>query len=123
IASLKQRSPEDYESRIQKSLTIVRELRSMVDNLLTLARADAGQLVVKESQLDVSHFVESCWANFQDAADDRGLTTSLDLHPITVRTAPDKRRIILHILMDNAVSYCDPGGDISLSLTRSENSV
>ena len=123
IASLKLRRPEDYESRIQKSLSIVRELRSMVDNLLMLARADAGQLVVNETDVNLAHFVESCWSHFQDAADDRGLTTALELEPVLARTDTDKLRIILHNLMDNAVAYCDPGGQISLSLGRRDDAV
>jgi len=121
IASLKQRTAPDYESRIHKSLNIVREMRSMVDNLLTLARAEAGQLAVNQSALDLAAFIESCWANFQDAADDRCLTTGLDLQPLHVRTDPDKLRIVLHNLMDNAIAYCDPAGHIAITLRQSNN--
>jgi signal transduction histidine kinase len=123
VASLKPRAPQDYESRIRKSLGIVREMRSMVDNLLTLARAEAGQLAVNESEVNVSHFVESCWAHFQDAADDRGLTTSLDLKPLSVVTDPDKLRIVLHNLMDNAVTYCDAPGQVLMAVRRAEGAV
>lgn len=116
VAALKPRTTADYQARIDKSLSIVRDMRSMVENLLTLARAESGRLPVTRSEVVLDSFVENCWSHFAARAAARGLSAVLEVGPsVSVHTDPDKLRIVLHNLMDNAVSYCDPGGTISVA--------
>ena len=54
VSTLKPRTAADYEARINKSIGIVHDMRSMVNNLLTLARADAGQLALNRTDITCS---------------------------------------------------------------------
>ena len=97
-------------------------LQKIADNLLLLARFDAGKNPVQLAPLDFTALVA-------DAVEDAGLLAapshlkiSTDIAP-GVRVAGDAvllRRLLLN-LVDNAVRYNRPGGDVRLAL-RAENS-
>jgi signal transduction histidine kinase len=123
VSALKQRASADYEARINKSLSIVRDMRWMVENLLTLARADAGQLAVNRSEIEIGSLIEDCWSQFALRAEARGLKTSLRIEAMSLVSDRDQLRIVLHNLMDNAVSYCTPGGEIAITARQDHGSV
>jgi signal transduction histidine kinase len=115
VAASRQRAPADYEARIGKSLMIVRDMRSMVENLLTLARADAGQLAVNRCAIELESLVEECWNRFAQDAESRHLKASIEIGQIRLESDRDKLRIVLQNLMDNAVCYCPEGGQIGIA--------
>lgn len=91
----------------------------LVDQLVALSRMDEeGQQPVVCS-LAVSDIVEDVVSEFLPLAESEGLTLSSDIEQGLVCNGDETliRRLIA-ILLDNAVKYCDEGGDISVSLKR-----
>jgi len=123
VCSMRPRTTGEYEVRVGKALKIARTMHAMVDNLLTLARADAGQLPVTKSKVELRPLVDECWAHFEPRAQARGLAVRIDTAESCVDADSDKLRMVLHNLMDNAVSYCDPGGQIEISSKQSDGTV
>jgi two-component system sensor histidine kinase QseC len=121
LALSRDRTPEDYRSAMRDCLAINLQMQRMVENLLHLARADAGQLDVRRECVDVSELVQECWAPLRGKAKARGLRVEWDLLANgSVSTDREKLRLVVQNILDNAVSYVDESGRVSVS-TAAEN--
>jgi signal transduction histidine kinase len=92
-------------------------MEAMVQSLLLLARTDAGQVPIERRSVDLGQIVTESWALFQSRADRRGVTVALESpsHCLAA-TDPEKLRIVLSNLLDNAVSYIDEGGRLRIGV-------
>jgi len=88
----------------------------LVSDLLSLARADAGQRLQKRAvELD-RLLLEACRQAKLLAKDTRLVIGEID--EVTVQGDPDRLKQLLLVLVDNAIRYTPPGGQISLSLRK-----
>jgi two-component system sensor histidine kinase QseC len=111
------REPAAYESAMDDCLNITSQMEAMVQSLLLLARSDAGQIAIERRPVDLATVVSQSWHLFKHRANERGLKVSIDTPtPCPVSTDPDKLLIVLHNLLDNAVSYTNEGGDIRIAV-------
>lgn len=107
-------SPEyDEASRQQFSssiLTMSRQMRSLVEGLLELARVDNGAVKTAFSQWSMSDLVSDAVLPFEPLYFERGLTLDCQAEPgIWVRASQSHLRQVLEILLDNAMKYSVPG--------------
>jgi signal transduction histidine kinase len=118
VCRTRSRSENDYEATIDKAIDQLTRLHSLMENLLLLARADAGQIKVNRTTLDLVALVEEAWLPLDPRAQEKRLQVSMHI--------PDKcgvlcdahvLRIVLTNLLDNAVSYADAGGSVSIRLS------
>jgi two-component system heavy metal sensor histidine kinase CusS len=116
VCRSRSRDESAYIAAIDKCRNVARQMQAMVETLLILARADAGQLSLTLKTTDFADFLEDCWALFLPRAQARGLNLQWQVPAsIFVETDPEKLRIILHNIFDNAVSYADNGGTIRVA--------
>jgi len=116
------RSPEEY----RESLAILRaeahRLKHIVEDLFTLARADAGQhpLVLGDFYLD--ELVSECARNMRTLASAKKITLRCDAHKEMLIRAdePLLRRMILN-LIDNAVKYTPTNGEINILCAQQDS--
>lgn len=86
----------------------------MVNELLTLARADAGQQPVRRP-VDLDRVVVDVVRQARSLAD--GVTLALDaVEPVVVQGDVDRLRQLLLILVENALRYTPAGGRVGVSL-------
>jgi signal transduction histidine kinase len=115
----KDRDPAELREALDVVRGEGRRLGRLVDDLLLLARADAGELPVRRARL----FLEELLQDSARAA--RGLATSRGVTLVAppMAEAPFEgdehllRRLVM-ILLDNAIKYTAPGGEVRLSLDR-----
>ncbi|MBU0718072.1 MAG: HAMP domain-containing protein [Planctomycetes bacterium] len=121
VSLLKERAAERYREAMDKSLAICLQMQRMVENLLELARADASQLEVENESLDLVTLLRECWTAFAGRATERRLEVTLQL-PESCPLATDRTKacLILNNIFDNAVTYANTGGKITIAL-HSEN--
>jgi two-component system, OmpR family, heavy metal sensor histidine kinase CusS len=106
-----------YETAIDECRLITDRMEAMVQSLLLLARTEAGQVRIKPTEIDLAQMVSDCWRLYQGRADSRGVNVDLDVtQPCPARADPEKLRIVVQNLMDNAVSYVNQGGRIQISV-------
>lgn len=118
VANLVDRSPADYKTAIAEALAIVQQLTSLAQNLLALARAEAGQLTVTTSDIQLRAFVDQCWAPHAERATTRDLTFRNTIPADrSVRTDPDHLRIVVGNLLANAAEYTEAAGWIEVTST------
>lgn len=116
VCRTRPRDEPAYIAAIDKCRDIARQMQAMVETLLTLTRADAGQLTLAVKSVDFTELLEGCWALFLPRAQAQGLAVQWRVPgSITIQTDPEKLRIILHNLFDNAVSYADRGGALHVT--------
>ncbi len=104
---------------LQPALEQNRMLTRLVDDLRTLALADAGQLTLERAPIDLSGLVEGIVERFQPKA--KGLDVQLVLEPPQVHLPLldlDAIRVeqILSNLLSNGLRYTAPGGTIHIAM-------
>lgn len=110
----------DQRSQFASSiLTMSRQMRSLVEDLLELARADSGQSRENISQLDYSKLVSDCVLPFEPVYYEKGLALDTQVEPgISLEGRQQQLRQLTDILLDNAGKYSLPGGPVTLRLSR-----
>jgi len=124
VALDRERSPHEY----RESLAVVhdesRRLSRLVDDLLNLARADAGHVLLKEGELYFNDLVAECCRSVQ------ALATASNIDIVCSACADVQyrgdeallRRMLLNLL-DNAIRYTPHGGKIAVVLERTGASI
>jgi two-component system sensor histidine kinase QseC len=114
------RDEAGYVAAIDKARDVALRMQSMVESLLILARADAGQLVLKHQSIDAADLLDESWAMFAPRAEERCLKLEWKVpSSLQLRTDPEKLRIIFQNLFDNACSYANANGAIRVAVQLS----
>ena len=124
VCASRRRDPDAYHDVVSKCLKVTQGMHAMVNNLLTLARADSNALSVQTEPTDVASFLDECWLPFADRATQRGLRVEWTV----AAAAPmlldrEKVRLILTNLFENALSYSNDGGWMCIASEISETSL
>jgi signal transduction histidine kinase len=100
-------------------------LTAIVDQLLNVARLDAGDLEVELSPTDVRGVVTEVVESVQAGARVNGHRFVLELpdEPLAASVDRDKLRQILDALLDNAVKYSPGGGTVTVAARRRADAV
>lgn len=111
--------PADAE-HLEPILSKAHLLRHLVEDLRTLALADADELALHPSKMDIGHLVQRTVQGFEASAKDKGVELHSDipqgLHPVTADAS--RMEQVLGILLDNAVRHTPSGGSISVALRQ-----
>ena len=91
-------------------------LARLVDELLVLARADAGGESAGTTLVQLDDVVMEAFEELRDGAEGRLHLTSLD--GAAVRGARDRLKQIVLVLVDNALRYSAPQGRVDIALAR-----
>jgi PAS domain S-box-containing protein len=97
-------------------------LTSIVDQLLNVARLDAGDLQVEPELIDVGSVVSEVVGTVETA---NGHEFQLDLpdEPLAAEADRDKVRQVFSILVENALKYSPSGGRVTVGARRKEDTV
>ncbi len=94
-------------------------MKQLVEELLFLARSDAGRLAAEKTTVDLSFLVESCALTFEPVAFDQGKQIETDVEPDLILDGEEQKlKQLTEILLDNACKYSEPGSTIRVSLNR-----
>lgn len=115
---------EEESIRVTNIVREVRRMTKLVADLLTLARSDANQSELKLGLVNLSELIETIAGQFIPLAEMEGLT----LQAVTgdrLELAADRERLhqLLVILLDNAIKYTPPPGEIIITGNKQGNSL
>jgi two-component system cell cycle sensor histidine kinase/response regulator CckA len=101
----------EYQEIILKN---VRQLQSMIDDLLEVTRLQTGKLTIELENVSVSNAVSDSFNTLQETARGKGVTLSSDLPPGLPSAHADQTRVrqILIILLDNAIKFSPPNSAV-----------
>ena len=101
-----------------------RQMKSLVEQMLTLARADNMSASPVFSQVSLSDTAEDCVLAFEPVAYEAGKSLVYDIAPeVLVQGDADRLRQLVSILLDNAIKYGADGGTITLSVEKLDRQV
>ncbi len=91
-------------------------MSALVSRLTALSRLDEDNVPLSVSEFSFSDVCCDTVSEFMPLIEGKGLTMTTALRPdLTLRGDEGAIRQLVTILLDNAVKYCDPGGEISLT--------
>lgn len=113
----------ERESRWRDNiLSESRQMKTLVEEMLTLSRTEDAQRKPTAADVDLSDLAEDCALAFEPVAFEAGKPLSWDVTPaLTVSGDGEKLRRLLSILLDNAAKYGAAGEGIVLSLRAERN--
>ncbi|MFW6206736.1 MAG: sensor histidine kinase, partial [Gemmatimonadota bacterium] len=115
VALRRDRSPEEYREVLASTLEEVRRLSRTTEELLTLARSDAGVIRARRRPTDARSLVERIVGQLRSRARAKDIELQLeqDLLP-RIEADPDLLEQTLRNLVDNAVKYTPKGGRVTV---------
>ncbi len=124
IALARPRDPDQYREAFAEVLNQTVRMSALVDNLLVLARSDAGVEPPDLARIDVRDAASAALHDVEGDATRRHLllTRHLAESPVIVRGSAESLRRLIVILLDNAVRYTPEGGHVDLRVGRVESS-
>ena len=98
-----------------------RQMKSLVEQMLTLARADNAAQTAVMSETNLSDTVQDCALAFESVAFEAGKPLTYEIQENVILTGDrDRLRQLISILLDNAIKYGQSGSPITLSLQKTE---
>ena len=99
-------------------LSVTYQMRTLVENMLEMARVDNGTVKMMFSDLDFSQLVNDAVLSFQLLYEDQGM----GLHscvPEGINLLGSEQHLyqVMDILLDNALKYSTPGSTVRVTLT------
>lgn len=100
--------------QVEAIATETDHMARLVSDLLTLARADEGQLEVAKERVDLAEVVAELVRDIQPLAQSRGVALEAEAGPAPVEADRARLRQLVMILVDNAVKYTPAGGSVKV---------
>ncbi len=112
-------SPKQAET-VEVILDNTRHLVRLLNDLLDLARSDAGRLTIRPEQTGATGLIEDAVRTMRAQLDARGQKLALEIEPDLPQIEADRDRIrqVLVNLLTNANEYCPEGANIGVKARR-----
>lgn len=119
--------PERDEGEYREALAAIAEqsarLARLVDDMLVLARADAGGYPMQIARVDLGSLVRSGIRDLMSRADDKEIRINVAGEDAAVRGDPTLLRRLFENLLSNAIAYTAREGAVDVSVARDNGHV
>jgi two-component system OmpR family sensor kinase len=118
-------TPSEILQSLDETLAQINQMTEMVENLLTLARADEGRAPLAVEECDLREVVADVAETAGILGEEAGVTAVHTMPDTPVRLAVDRHRIreMLLNIVTNAIKYTPRGGSLALALEEHEDAV
>jgi signal transduction histidine kinase len=123
LALARPRSEEEYRQAMEACLRAARRMRNLVDGLLTLARMDAGNLVVQPEPIDLGALVEEIASLLGPLAARTNVQVQVSAVPAPFRGDANQLGQVVANLLTNAIHYNRAGGAVTATVTTGPHEV
>jgi two-component system OmpR family sensor kinase len=119
------KSAQEYQQTLARIVGGVKQLTGVINDLLLIARAEADQLVIRLDWLDLPALLADVAEQAATLARVHGARLHVDAPrgELEVQADAERLRQAVMILLDNAIRYSRPGGDVRLVLERTADQV
>jgi heavy metal sensor kinase len=118
------RTPAEYENALRDLEQEVDRLIRLSTDLLFLARLDQRRLPWQPQALDLSDLLSAVVEQMRPLAEDKGLVLTEEVPPaLSILGDPDHLIRLFVNLLDNAIKYTPPGGQVVLRAGKERTGV
>jgi heavy metal sensor kinase len=119
LALQKERPSTDYRQSLEIISQESRQMSSLIDQLLTLARADAGKEQWNFTEVNLGKLISNLSTDVEVLCQEKGLSFQLGQpQDLVVKGDEARLRELFMNLLDNAIRYTPAPGTVSISLRR-----
>ncbi len=113
---------EDAERELQTAIRSSRSVLELVNQILELARLEAGQLTLNATNLDLGPLLRDVGQDFSALAERRGIRFEIHVpdEPLPVRGDAAQLRRVAANLLANAFKFTERGGRVGLHAARTD---
>ena len=116
VALRRARAPEEYVALLCSNLDEVQRLSRMAERLLFLTQSDAGQLPLHPEKVQLDELCRRVVDKLGSLARERGIQLNASCAaPVAVSGDEELLEQLLVVLVENALKYTPPGGQVELS--------
>jgi len=121
LALQKGRSSSNYRQSLEIVSRETRQMSSLIDQLLTLARADAGKEQWNFAEVDLGKLITDLSIDAEVLCQEKGLSFQLgQMQDLVVKGDEARLRELFMNILDNAIRYTPAPGTVAISLRREE---
>jgi len=119
LALQKERPPSDYRQSLEIVSRETRQMSSLIGQLLTLARADAGKEQWNFAEVELGKLITNLSTDAEILCQEKGLSFQLgQTQDLVVKGDEARLRELFMNLLDNAIRYTPSPGTVSVSFCR-----
>lgn len=119
LALQKDRNARDYRKSLEMVSQEASHMAKIIDQLLTLARADAGKEQFSFDEVDLSELLGDLSSDVTVLCQDKGVEFRLNhIDGLVVRGDRPRLRQLFFNILNNAIRYTPGGGTITVSLRK-----
>jgi heavy metal sensor kinase len=126
VALRRNREGEEYRRVLASSLEEIARLTKLTDDLLTLARSDAGEVMLEMGTVRIDRLAREVCDFLAPLADSAGVALDYQVpdSPILIEGDASRVKQLIVNLLDNAIKYTPAGGEVRLELkVENDNAV
>jgi Signal transduction histidine kinase len=121
VALQRSRDEEGYRSALRSVEEESRRLGGLVDHLLVLARADAGERHPQKQRVFLDDIAADCLSAGRVMSQRKGVELVVDgFEETPIDADPALIRELILILLDNAIKFTAPGGKITMRIAMAD---
>lgn len=111
-------TPEKSRTYFERIQTSGERLLAMVNDLLDLAKLEAGRMTVQFTQFDIRKLVQDTMAEFEGLAEKKQIELTFEVQTTQSQVQADAFRMaqVLRNLLSNAIKFSPVGGQIAVRL-------
>lgn len=124
LALRRKRPADDYRDALAIVVDEAKNMNRLIDQLLTLARADASQDTLDLELVDLAEIAWETIATMMPLAEEKDVTlTTGSMASVVVNGDRARLKRLLVNLIDNAIRYTQSGGTVTVSVKQNSDSV
>ncbi len=121
LALRRERSPEEYRRVIESALEEAERLTALAEDLLTLARSDAGEIEPRLRQVDLGAPVAKTVERLSPKAERKKIRVTVRRpERLSVLCDPELIERLVWNLVDNAIKFTTPGGRVEVTVSSAD---
>ena len=120
VALSRERDSATSRQVMSECLQICTQTQRLIDNLLAMARLEAGKDSIKSERTEVETLLRKAWKSYDELAREQEVKVQWEIErDLQIETDAEKLQVVFANVLENAAQYVDTGGTITIHAGRS----